>query len=203
MNRLQALFYSKIRAEVFRQLFSVADKPVYLNQLRKDTGFASRSIEEELKKLQALDLIVAIPDRSRVNFTANKAHPLYNELRSIVLKTSGLQDVLEEALAASPLVDFAFVFGSLARDTEHAASDLDLMVIGTVTNRELAQILRGVSDRIGREINPHIFTREELLQRLQKDDHFLGNVLALPTRFIIGKQDEFEKLVGRRLAPAS
>jgi predicted nucleotidyltransferase len=172
MNNLQAIFYSKVRAEVFRLLFGLKAERTYLNAMIGVTGFASRSLEEELAKLRKLELIVAARDGNRVYYSANQTHPLYPEIRNIVLKTTGLKDVLASALK-SDLIDHAFVFGSFARMSERAGSDVDLMIIGRLTNRELAVLLRGVAEQLGREINPHIFNQEELTRRLTNRDHFL------------------------------
>lgn len=200
MNRLGEIFLSRVRAELFRRLFGVNRKPIYLTQLRKETGFASRSIEEQIEKLKLLDLIIATPDGGRINYTANASHPLYPELCSIVLKTAGLHDVLQLALT-SPKIEHAFVFGSLAQLSERAESDVDLMVIGSLGRRELTSLLQGVADQLGREINSHIYSREELARRLASRDHFLKDVLSKPKLFILGNEHEFSTLVEKQLAP--
>lgn len=203
MNRLRDIFLSRVRAELFRRLFGVNRKPIYLHQLRKETGFASRSIEEQIQQLRNLDLIIATPDGGRINYTANAAHPLYPELCGIVLKTAGLHDVLQQALD-SPKIEHAFVFGSLAQLSERAESDVDLMVIGTLGRRDLTSLLTGVADQLGREINFHIYSRDELARRVASRDHFLRDVISKPKLFIRGNEHEFSSLVENQLAsPAS
>jgi hypothetical protein len=69
--------------------------------------------------------------------------------------------------------------------------------------RELATALRGAADRIGRVINPHIFTRAEFASRIASRDHFLSGVLDKPKLFITGDEDEFGDMArGRMAAPA-
>ncbi|SRR5258708_2873541 len=201
MNKLEAIFYSKVRAEVFRLLFGLNLSKMYLAEIEHITKFANRSIQEELIKLMKLDLLVSTRDRSRVYYSANQAHPLYPDIRSIVLKTSGLKDVLCNALP-SDKIEHAFVFGSLAQLSERAESDVDLMIVGELSNRELATLLRGVPELIGREINSHIFSQEELSRRLLEKDHFLNDVLGKPKLFIKGNEHEFTAMVGERLAAA-
>jgi predicted nucleotidyltransferase len=138
-------------------------------------------------------------DRHRRYYEANAGHPLYPELRSIVLKTVGLGDVLRDSLKSGK-IQFAFVFGSIAVNAERADSDLDLMIIGAVSHRELASPLRALTDRLGREVNPHFFTLKEFKGRLASRDHFLRDVLAKPKLFIIGDEHEFTDLVEVRLA---
>ena len=129
MNRLELIFYSKVRAEVFRLLFGLNANNMYLGEIESITGFANRSIQEELNKLRKLELLVKTRDRSRVYYAANQEHPLYAEIRSIVLKTSGLKDILSAALQSNK-IEYAFVFGSLAQQSDRAESDVDLMIIG-------------------------------------------------------------------------
>lgn len=199
MNKLALLFHSEIRAELLRLLFGARQKEMYRAEIIGHTPFAQGSVEEELQKLVGLELLTTVKDGNRRYYSANRAHPLYPELHAIVLKTSGLKDLLAEALPKKKIA-FAFVFGSVAADVERAESDVDLMVIGSATHRELASALRAAGERIGREINPHFFAPAELTRRLKARDHFLGDVIAKPKLFIIGDEHEFTDLVGRRLA---
>lgn len=176
---------------------------MYRAQIIGMTSFAKRSVEEELDKLENLELVISSRDGNRCYYSANKAHPLYPDLRNIVLKTAGLSDVLRAALK-SEKIEFAFVFGSLAQSTERAESDVDLMIIGQIGQRELAPRLRGLTERIGREINPHIFSRDEFARRAASRDHFLSEVLARRKIFIIGKESEFGDMARQWVAaPAS
>ncbi len=203
MTTLGLLFHSKVRAEVLRILFGVRADRRYRAEIIAQTTFAKRSVEEELEKLEHLELVIPSRDSHRCYYTANKAHPLYPELRNIVLKTVGLRDVLQTALA-SDKIEFAFVFGSLAQSTGRAGSDVDLMIIGQIGQRGLAPRLRGLTERIGREINPHVFTRDEFARRVANNDHFLGDVLAEQKIFLIGKESELANLARERVAaPAS
>lgn len=202
MNKLASLFHSEVRAEVLRVMFGLRTEKMYRAEIIEQTKFAQRSVEEELQKLVDLELLTTTKERHRRYYSANTAHPLYPELRSIVLKTVGLRDVLLEALS-SEKIQFAFVFGSLAAIKERAESDLDLMIIGSAGHRDLASPLRGLTERLGREINPHFFTLEELNRRLAVRDHFLSDVLAKPKLFIIGDEHEFTDLVKVRMAPGA
>jgi len=202
MNSLGLLFLSEIRAELFRVLWGIGAKRMYRAEIVGQVDFAASSIEEELAKLVKLELLVTTMDGNRRYYEANLEHPLYPELRSIVLKTVGLRDVLVKALPADRIL-FAFVFGSLAAQTATAASDVDLMIIGEASHRQLASALRAAGETLSREINPHFFSVDEFVARTAAGDHFLSDVLAKPKLFIIGDEHEFTDLVGRRVAPAS
>jgi uncharacterized protein len=202
MNPLALLFLSEIRAEIFRVLLGISMKKMYRAEIVGLVDFAPSSVEEELAKLVRLELLLTTMDGNRRYYEANQAHPLYPELRSIVLKTVGLRDVLAEALPADRIT-YAFVFGSLAAQTATAASDVDLMIIGDASHRALASALRAVGEKLSREINPHFFGIDEFLNRAAAKDHFLGDVLAKPKLFIVGNEHEFNDLVERRLTPAT
>lgn len=202
MNPLALLFLSEIRAELFRVLLGIGAKKMYRAEIVGLIDFAPSSVEEELAKLVKLELLLTTMDGNRRYYEANQAHPLYPELRSIVLKTVGLRDVLAQALAPDRIT-YAFVFGSLAAQTATAASDVDLMIIGDASHRTLASALRAVGEKLSREINPHFFSIDEFLNRAAAKDHFIGDVLAKPKLFIIGNEHEFTDLVGRRMAPAT
>ena len=199
MNRLALLFHSTVRAEVLRLLFGLRSNRMYRAEIIGCLNFAQRSVEEELEKLVALDLLETTKDGNRRYYSAKREHPWYPELRNLVLKSTGLGDVLG-AVLKSEKIEFGFVFGSLAALTDKADSDVDLMVIGRMGLRELAPRLRGAVEQIGREINPHAYSRDELLRRVKVKDHFLNDVLAKPKLFIVGNPREFGDLVGQPVA---
>lgn len=202
MNKLALLFHSEIRAEVLRLMFGAAPREMYRAEIIDQLRFAQRSVEEELEKLVHLELLTTTKDGNRRYYAVNRAHPLYPDLHAIVLKTSGLKDLLVEVLP-SKKISFAFVFGSIAAKGDRAESDVDLMIIGSVGHRELASGLRKVGERIGREVNPHFYSADELRRRIKARDHFLTDVIANPKLFILGDEHGFDDLVGRRLAPAT
>lgn len=194
MSALNIVIPSKTRADIFRLLFGLSSKPLYLREMERRSGVTIRILRQELKKLSAAEVIVCRKDGNRTYYEPNKHHPLYNDLRNIVLKTSGLGDVLREALDVDG-VDFAFVFGSVARGDEGAESDIDLMVIGPLGLRKLSGILVGVSEMLGREVNPHVFSGKEFRQKMKEKDHFVSSVLDSPLMFVLGDENEFRTMV--------
>lgn len=191
MGILAEILSSKVRAEIFRNLFGVApDTALYMREIERRTGFAIGTVQTELKKLQRLDIISCVRDGNRVYYRANTTHPLYPDIRALVLKTSGLADVIKNSLGSEKGILAAFVFGSLARDEEKSNSDVDLMVIGDVGVRKLTGLLMDASEKIGREINPHVFSKKEFIKRKKGQDHSLNQVLDSPKIFIIGTENE-------------
>ncbi len=102
-------------------------------------------------------------------------------------------DILREALQ-DERIRIAFVFGSIARGEEKAHSDVDLMVIGSIRLRPLSGLLSGVSQQIGREINPHLLSEAEFKKRQNEKDHFLTRVMESPKVFIVGNQNDLSAM---------
>lgn len=193
MNMLTKLLSSRARAEIFTILFGLNPQELHIREIARRSWLSEASIRQELNKLAGLDLVRARRDSNRVYYCANKDNPLYKEIHSIVLKTTGLIDVLRESLCDSR-IEFAFVFGSFATGEESATSDIDLMIIGDIGLREVSRLLSGVSEKIERDTNLHVISREEYIRRKRTDDHFTSHVLKGEKLFITGGHDEFEEL---------
>ncbi|MEW6263160.1 MAG: MarR family transcriptional regulator [Thermodesulfobacteriota bacterium] len=199
MEALAEILSSRVRAEIFRLLFALDEKELHLREIERRAGLSLGAIQQELKKLVKLDLVTPRRDGNRLYYRANTEHPLYLDIRKMVLKTAGLVEILKRALDREG-VEVAFVFGSLASHKEKAASDVDLMVIGAVGLRALSSWLSGVAEQIGREVNPHTMTVDEFRRRQEKGDHFLSNVLDSQKLFIIGHEDDLAAMGRKRLA---
>ncbi|AEB09404.1 nucleotidyltransferase domain-containing protein [Desulfobacca acetoxidans] len=189
MGTLSDILSSRVRAEIFRLLFGLDEKELHLREIERQSGLSLGTIRQDLQKLVKLDLVSTHRDGNRLYYRANTDHPLYPEIRKLVLKTAGLVEIFRSVLGREG-VELAFIFGSLASNKERAASDVDLMVIGAVGLRTLSGWLAEVSDQIGREINPHTLTAEEFRRRKKKSNHFLSNVLESPKLFIIGNEND-------------
>jgi len=189
MGTLSDILSSRVRAEIFRLLFGLDEKELHLREMERQAGLSLGTVRQDLQKLVKLDLVTTRRDGNRLYYRANTQHPLYPEIRRLVLKTAGLVEIFKGVLDREG-VEVAFVFGSLARNKEKAASDVDLMVIGAVGLRTLSSWLSGVSEQVGREVNPHIMTVEEFDRRKATGDHFLSNVLESPKLFIIGNEND-------------
>ena len=189
MGTLSDILSSRVRAEIFRLLFGLDEKELHLREMERQADLSLGTIRQDLQKLVKLDLVTTRRDGNRLYFRANTDHPLYPEIRKLVLKTAGLVEIFKSVLDREG-VELAFVFGSLASNREKAASDVDLMVVGAVGLRALSSWLSGVSEQVGREINSHTMTVEEFRRRQEKGDHFLANVLESPKLFIIGNEND-------------
>lgn len=196
MNILSEILSSKIRAEIFHLLFGIVENDLHMREIERRSGHAIGTIQTEFKKLLRLDLVIKRRDGNRVYYRANKDHPLYSDIHSIVLKTIGLTDIFRKVFEGHQEIQFAFIFGSIANYREKASSDVDLMVLGQLGLRQLSKMISELPDRIGREINPHALSLEEFRKRKSNNDHFIAQVMKSPKIMIVGNKDELKAMAG-------
>jgi predicted nucleotidyltransferase len=184
--------FGRVRQRVLALLFGRPDQSFYANEVIGWVGAGTGAVQRELARLQASGLVIVTRIGRQKHYQANRAAPIFEELRGIVLKTSGLRDVLREALA--PLehdIRAAFVFGSLARGLDAAGSDVDLMVISDeLTYAELFTSLEAAASQLSRPVNPTIYTWDDFKRRIDDQNPFVMKTVAQPRIWIIGNDDD-------------
>ncbi len=196
--------FGKTRRAVLGLLFGHPDEGFYMRQISRILNLGQGALQRELQRLVAAGILLRESHGRQVYYRANKACPIYDDLQGLVLKTAGLADVLRAALAAlAERIEVAFVYGSLARGTARATSDVDVMVIGMVTFAEVVAALSPTQDRLRREVNPSVYPPDEARSKALSGSHFLTTVLHEPKLFLIGGDDDLERLVTDGLAGAA
>ena len=153
-------------------------------------GAGSGAVQRELKRLAESGLATVTYRGNQKHFQANPASPIFAELCSITQKTFGLAGPLREALASlADQIHAAFVFGSVAKKSDTAASDIDVMVVSdTLTYADLFAALEGAAAKLGRQVNPTVYSRAELARRIAEENAFVTRVLAQPKLWLIGDE---------------
>ena len=191
MERIATTLFGKTRRAVLAKLFLEPAREYRLRELARLTGISAGSVQHEMKQLVAADLALRSENGTQVTYRANAASPVYAELRALVEKTSGIEDLLRGALRpATRDIRLALIYGSIARGANRSRSDLDLLVVGTVKFAELLRLLGPAERRIGREVSPRLFTGEEFRERLAKGDRFLKSVMQGPKVVLMGAVDD-------------
>lgn len=195
------LMFSAYRRKVLAVLLLRPDEDFHVRELERLTGVPAGSLHRELKALAGAGLLTREHRGNQVRYRANRSSPIYEELAGIFRKTSGLVDVLRDSLQGlSDRIDVAFVFGSMASGEQRAGSDVDILVIGTVSLLDVVKALGQAQDRLGREMNPVVTRRKKFLEAKERGDRFLQRVLQEPKLFVIGDAARFEKLAEDRPA---
>lgn len=187
MSIASALFTNS-QAQILRWLFVQPERSFYQSELRRLTGLGSASLQRELNRLAEAGLVHSERIGNLRHFQANPQSPVFNELVVLVRKTLGIEPMLREAL--QPLVsriEFAFVYGSVARQTDTAQSDVDLMLVGKQLRlADVLELLVPLETGLSRKINPTCYTPTEFERRRAEPDSFVNRVLAQPILSLIG-----------------
>lgn len=197
---LKNLFSSEVRILLLKQFLLNEDSEFYLRQLSNHFHLSPRQVSLELQNLHKIGLIKKRISGNLHNFSINRQHPIFEELKGIFLKTVGLKDVLYKYLSVfKDRIQFAFVYGSMAKGNAGAESDIDLMIIGDLSSRQLSAKMMKAENELQREINFSVFTPEEFKTRLNQNDHFVSTLVKEKKLFVLGDLNEFERLVQERL----
>jgi predicted nucleotidyltransferase len=185
--------FTKVQQRVLAVLFGNHERSFYGNELIALAGSGSGAVQRELAQLEAAELVTVKRVGNQKHYQANPLSPVFLELRGLILKTSGLVDVLRASLAPlAPQIEGAFIFGSVAKNKDTAKSDIDLFVITRhLTYRELFSALEPATGRLGRVVNPTVYSRIEFEKRLREGNAFVKRVMAQPKLWIIGDDSEF------------
>src|SRR5690606_26527947 len=152
----------------------------------------SGAVQRELVTLTNSGLVTVTAVGNQKHYQANAESPIFNELRSIIQKTVGLAEPLRTALQPiSAQITAAFVYGSVAKKTDTASSDIDLMVISDdISYSELFTALEAASATLGRPVNPTILSQIEFQKRLANQESFLTRVMEQSKIWILGKDSD-------------
>jgi len=185
------LLFGAYRRQVLGLLLLRSDESLHVREIARLTGVPAGSLHRELRALTEAGLLLRESVGNQVRYRANRASPIFAELTEILRKTSGLVDLLRDALApVAARISVAFVFGSMAHGADTVASDVDLCVLGEVDLAEVVGTLLPLRERIGRDINPVVMARTEFDTQIKQGERFVTRVMSEPKLFVIGTADE-------------
>jgi predicted nucleotidyltransferase len=171
----------------------------YLSDLARHLGVHHATLQRELARLSKAEILLSLRDGNRSYFRANPDSPIFPDLRAMLAKTAGLVIVLRDALRPfEKQIECAFVYGSVARASEASESDVDLMVIGELTLKELAPVLRVAEKTLRRPVNPSLYRASEFARRASSDSPFIAEVLEKEKLFVIGNEGDLERMARSR-----
>ena len=182
--------FTNVQQRVLGLLFGNADRSFYAKELIHLAGSGSGAVQRELAKLRSAGLVTLRRVGNQTHYQANPTSPVFEELRTLILKTSGLVDVLRSALAPRAAeIGLAFVFGSVAKRVDSASSDIDVLIVSdTLSYAELFTPLETASQRLGRPVNPTLYSRDDMTARITRKNAFISKIFAQPKLWIIGSE---------------
>ena len=179
------------RCAVLAALFLHPEAALHVRELARVTGASPGSLHRELRTLTALGLLERMEIGRQVHYRANRSCPVFDELAGLLCKTSGLADVLREALVPlSGRIVAAFIYGSMAAASAGPRSDVDVMVLGQAGFADVVRALSPVQEGLGREVNPTVMKLAEFTRRRKAGDGFVVALLREPKIWLIGGENE-------------
>lgn len=187
--------FTKTQRQVLGLLFGHPDRSWYINEIVRKAGVGIGTVQRELEKLTSAGLLTVRKVGNQKHYQANTGSPVFQELRGIVLKTFGVADELRRALeSVAAKITVAFVYGSVARGADTAASDIDLMIVsGQLSYPEVISAIAEAETRLGRAVNPTLYSPAEISRKLAEDNSFLKRVAGQEKIFLIGSDDDLPK----------
>ena len=185
-KRLPEALFPRTRSDIFRELFR-SDEGLHLRELERRTGVNSRHLLRELRSLHSAGILASRRVGNQVLYRFDRDCPIYEDLLSIIRKTVGIADALRDVLEAyGDAIELAYIFGSVAEGKERPDSDIDLMMVGSVTRRQVSSTIRQAERAIRREINPTFYRPAEYETALEDENSFVSRVHAGPRINLIG-----------------
>jgi predicted nucleotidyltransferase len=191
---LSNALFSNVQQRLLALIFGRPERSFYTSEIIRSVHSGTGAVERELSRLQRSGLVSVERIGNQKHYRANRESPIFNELRSLVLKTVGLKEPLRRSL--EPYADrirAAFVYGSVAKQTDTARSDIDLMVIGVnLTYPDIYSGLQEAESTLNRPINPTILEFEEWRRRRIQKNPFFEKISNQPRIFIFGSEADLE-----------
>ncbi len=194
---LADVLFPKTRQGILAATYGQPERWWYLSELAALMRTSPSSLQRELESLSNAGILRKKRDGNRIYFQAESDSPIFDSLYELVNRALGVVPALSKAISpfANKIV-CAFVYGSVARGDEHALSDVDLLVVGSIGLSELAPVLRELEKKFNREFNVSCYKATEFINKAKKENHFLTEVLKNKKIFIVGCENELDKLTG-------
>ncbi len=193
MGLANALF-SRVQLRVLSLLFGQPEREFHASEIIRLAHSGSGAVQRELGKLAAAGILSVSVSGNRKVYRANRNSPIFDEIHGLIMKTVGLVEPLRKALMPYiSKIDFAFVYGSVAKGKDTAKSDIDLMIIGNdLAYGEVYAVLQKAEKILLRPINPNLMTESEWRKKLADRNPFVKKILQQPKLFVFGTEDEIK-----------
>ena len=186
------VLFSKTQRQILGLLFGRPDKSFYAKEIVRLAGVGTGTVQRELEKFSAVGLLTVKQIGNQKHYQANDQSPVFEELTGIVKKTFGLADVLIEVLSDRiDEIKLAFIYGSVAKQTDRTDSDIDVLIISNrLSYSEVLDLFDLAEIRLGRKVNPTIYKLEEFQDKLISGNNFVNRIICQPKIFLIGTEDD-------------
>jgi len=190
---LKDAVFTDSQAKVYLWIYGQPERSYHLSELRRLTGLGSASLQREINRLVVAGLANSALKGNQRQISANRQSLLFKELSDLTRKIMGAAALLTDALRPiERKIEVAFLYGSVAKQSDNAESDIDIMIVGSdLTLSELLDQLLPVEEMLCRKVNPTCYTVGEFKKRLSDTDSFVNKVLKQPMIQLLGNMDDF------------
>jgi predicted nucleotidyltransferase len=184
--------FTPVQQRVLGLLFGQPERRFQSAELIRLAHGGTGAVHRQLTRLEASGLVTVTRSGNQKHYQARGDSPVFPDLHGLVVKTVGLVEPIREALGRlAPRIRAAFAFGSFAKRTERASSDVDLLVLSdTLTYADLFEALQVAEAVLSRSVNPTVFTLAEWRARLGEADSFASRVASQPRILVFGTEDD-------------
>jgi predicted nucleotidyltransferase len=191
VNLSNALF-SKVQQRVLALIFGHPERSFYTSEIIRAVRSGTGAVERELSRLEGSGLLSAERIGNQKHYRANRGSPIFPELHSLVSKILAPAGVIKESLQPhASMIKAAFIYGSVARGTDTARSDVDLMVIGDELNySDLYTAARDAGDKLRRKVNPLFLSPADWRRKASDRGSVISKIKQAPKIFVIGSEQD-------------
>jgi predicted nucleotidyltransferase len=195
---LEKLFPNRAFIEVLLFFLLHPQEETYLARIARSTGKVLIQVQRTLKRLEEAGLVNKILRGNKAYYRANASHSVFNDLKKVIIRTIVFSEKLENELTSiKDKIIYGFIFGSIARNHDHPASDVDIFLIGNLTFEEAGNLTFPLSMELGKEVNTVIYSLKEFRNKIKEKHTFITEVIQNPKIWLFGNEHEFEKICGR------
>lgn len=191
------ILFTKVQQQVLKLLYLNQNSDFSTREIIRYAGSGNGAVQRELAKLISANYIIVNKVGNQKRYQANQKLPYYSELRSIIIKTFGLADVLKNSFNDLFIknIKIAFIYGSVAKGGDTSYSDIDLMLIGEdLTYADIFNTIKNVEITLQRKVNPTFYSEKKWINRIESKNNFVTKVIEQPKIFLIGNDYELGKI---------
>jgi predicted nucleotidyltransferase len=191
---LSDALFSKVQQRVLGLIFTHPERSFYTSEIVRNVHSGVGAVERELSKLERSGLVSVERIGNQKHYRANRAAPIFEELRGLVEKTVGLPEPIRQSLRPyADAIESAFIYGSVAKGTDTAQSDIDLMVIGDNLNySDLYTAAHTAESRLGRKVNPLFLSLKDWQRKASDEGSVISKISRSPKIFIVGSAEDLD-----------
>jgi predicted nucleotidyltransferase len=195
--------FSKVQQRVLALIFGHTERSFYTSEIVRTVRSGTGAVERELSRLEQSGLVAAEWIGNQKHYRANRNSPVFAELRGLVAKTLGVPETIRESLwPHGSTIAAAFIYGSVAKGSDTALSDVDLMVIGDELNfSELYTAAHNAEDKLRRKVNPLFLSPADWRRKSAARGSVISKIRQAPKIFIIGSEQDLTRGQARARQP--